>query len=111
MWVFTGTGFVSAVCDQPGSDTVKVRARDLESLKPLVNQTGTDAIKSPNADYPYRVIISKEEFGVFLAESLELMEYTNFKSQVYVTRGSDFAHALSSVWSTMHDVEDDAARI
>jgi hypothetical protein len=111
MWVFTESGFVSAVCGQHGSGTVKVRARDLESLQPLVDQTGSEVIKSPNADYPYRVIISKDEFGSFLAKSLELMEYTNFKSQVHATRGSDFAHALSSVWSTMHDVEDDSARI
>jgi len=111
VWVFTETGFLSAVCTERGSNKIKVRSRDLESLQTLVAQTGSDVIKTPNADYPYRVIISKDEFGVFLAKSLELMEYTNFKSQVYVTRGSDFAHALSSVWSTMHDVEDDSSRI
>jgi hypothetical protein len=110
MWIFTESGFVSAVCDQYGSDTVKVRARDLASLEQLVLQTGSDVIKTPNADYPYRVIISKDQFGAFLAKSLELMEYTNFKSQVHATRGSDFAHALSLVWSTMHDVEDYEAR-
>ena len=111
MWIFTEIGFVSAVCTERGSSTIKVRSRDLESLQPLIAQTGSDVIKTPNADYPYRIIISKDEFGVFLANSLELMEYTNFKSQVYATRGSDFAHALSSVWSTMHDVEDASARI
>jgi hypothetical protein len=110
VWVFTETGFLSAVCTERGSNTIKVRSRDLESLQTLIEQTGSDVIKTPNADYPYRVIISKDEFGVFLAKSLELMEYTNFKSQVYATRGSAFAHALSSVWSTMHDVEDDSAR-
>lgn len=111
MWIFTESGFLSAVCDEPGSETVKVRARDLESLQILVQQTQSDVIKTPNADYPYRVIISKQEFGVFLVQSLEWMKYTNFKSQVLSTRGGDFAHALSSVWSTMHEVEDDLARI
>jgi len=111
MWVFTDTGFLSAVCTERGSNKIKVRSRDLESLRPLIDKTGSDVIKTPNADYPYRVIISKDEFGVFLAMSLELMEYTNFKSEVQATRGYDFAHALSSVWSTMHDVEDASARI
>ena len=111
MWIFTETGFVSAVCTERGSSKLKVRSRDLESLRPLIEQTGSDVIKTPNADYPYRVIISKDEFGVFMAKSLDLMEYTNFKSQVYETRGSDFTHALGSVWLKMHDVEDDSARI
>ena len=111
MWIFTDSGFVSAVCTERGSSKIKVRSRDLESLRPLIDQTGSDVIKTPNADYPYRVIISKDEFGVFLAMSLELMEYTNFKSEVQATRGYDFAHALSSVWSTMHEVEDSSARI
>ena len=110
MWIFTDSGFLSAVCTERGSNKIKVRSRDLESLRPLIDQTGSDVIKTPNADYPYRVIISKDEFGVFLAMSLELMEYTNFKSEVQATRGYDFAHALSSVWSTMHDVEDASAR-
>ena len=40
----------------------------------LIDQTGSDVIKTPNVDYPYRVIISKDEFGVFLAKSLEVMD-------------------------------------
>jgi hypothetical protein len=111
MWVFTETGFVSAVCPVTGSSEVKVRARDHQSLEQLIDVYGVEVIKTPHADYPYRVILSKEQFGEFLMSSLALMDYTNFKSQVYATRGSDFTHALSSVWSTMHDVEDDQSRI
>jgi hypothetical protein len=111
MWIFTETGFVSAVCTSGGSNEIKVRARDHQSLQQLIDAYGAQVIKTPHADYPYRVIITKDQFGEFLIESLTLMDYTNFKSQVYVTRGSDFTHALGSVWSTMHDVEDEQARI
>ena len=111
MWIFTETGFVSAVCTWADSNEVKVRSRDHQSLEPLIAQYEVEVIKTPHADYPYRVIITKEQFGEFLISSLTLMDYTNFKSQVYATRGNEFSHALSSVWSTMHDVEDDQARI
>lgn len=110
MWVFTESGFVSAVCDTPGSTTVKVRARDAQSLELLISMTGAPIIKTVHADYPYRVIVSKEDFWQFLIKSVQYMEYTNFKNQVYATRGATYAHALSDVWSTMHDVEDEMAR-
>ena len=40
----------------------------------------------------------------------QTIEYSNFKSEVAITRGAKFAKALSKVWSDMHDVEDKAAR-
>lgn len=110
MWIFTETGFISAVRDGKGSENLKVRARDRQSLEPLAELVGADIIKTPHGDYPYRVIIKPEELGLFLAESLANLNYDNFKSRVYTTRGSGFAHALSDVWSTMHDVEDREAR-
>jgi len=110
MWVFTETGFISAVVDNPDSNMVKVRARDEESLHVLAKESGTNIIKTPNADYPYRVVISREEFTEFLIRAVEFLDYSNFKSHVHTTRGSKFAQALSKVWSTMHDVEDEGAR-
>ena len=71
--------------------SIKISAKD---------KTGIDDLKNQLLSSEYDV----------LKNSLQ-MEYTNFKSQVYATRGSDFTHALSSVWSTMHEVEDESARI
>lgn len=38
------------------------------------------------------------------------VDYTNFKNRVHESRGHDFADALLSVWSAMHQVEDEEAR-
>jgi hypothetical protein len=37
--------------------------------------------------------------------------YKNFKSEVAATRGYEFAHPLMKVWSAMHEVEDQQARV
>ena len=111
MWIFTETGFISAVRTSKGSTDLKVRSRDRLSLEPLSQMAGVEIIKSPNVDYPYRVFITPKQLQEFLASTVDALEYDNFKSQVYVTRGYEFAHALGDVWSTMHDVEDLEARL
>lgn len=48
MWLFTDTGFVSAVSD--GSDLM-VRSRDRESLVPLAAVAKVEIKKTPKNDY------------------------------------------------------------
>lgn len=110
MWLFTETGFVSAVQHTVLKDTLMVRARDRESLVPLASLCDTDIMNTPNADYPYRVVATKDMFGKWVSDSIDFLDYSNYKSQVAVTRGKSFAHTLGSVWSIMHDVEDSGAR-
>ena len=110
MWVFTDSGFISAVRPSGDHDNVLVRARDAESLDALAKMAGQVIEHSPERDYPYRITASNEVFAKFLTENVDFMDYTNFKNQVLATRGTYYAKALSSVWSTMHDVEDDEAR-
>jgi len=110
VWVFTDSGFISAVRPSGDHDNVLVRARDAESLDALAKMAGQVIEHSPERDYPYRITASNEVFAKFLTENVDFMDYTNFKNQVLATRGSYYAKALSSVWSTMHDVEDDEAR-
>ena len=110
MWVFTDSGFISAVRPSGDHDNVLVRARDAESLDALAKMAGQVIEHSPERDYPYRITASNDVFAKFLTENVDFMDYTNFKNQVLATRGTYYAKALSSVWSTMHDVEDDEAR-
>ena len=110
MWVFTQNGFLSAVRTSTGSGDFKVRARDRDSLVALSDFAGVDISASPLADYPYRVIVSELVLGGFLLNEIAAADYTNYKSRVSVTRGTKFAHACSSVWSTMHEIEDEQAR-
>jgi hypothetical protein len=108
MWIFTNTGFVSAVSN--GKDLM-VRSRDRESLEPLAESAKTEIIATPTNDYPYRTIVSHEVFSRWAAHMASNIAYKNFKSEVAATRGYDFAHPLIKVWSAMHDVEDSQARV
>jgi hypothetical protein len=107
MWLFTNTGFVSAVSN--GKDLM-VRARDKESLVPIAESAKTEIISTPQNDYPYRVILTHEFFAKWVGYMASNITYKNFKSEVATTRGYEFAHPLIKVWSAMHEVEDLGAR-
>lgn len=108
MWLFTNTGFVSAV--KIDGDLV-VRARDRESLEPIAEIAKSEVIHTPKSDYPYRVITTHEIFAKWTQHMARNIDYSNFKSEVAQVRGREYAYALSRVWSEMHEVEDDGARI
>lgn len=110
MWIFTETGFVSAVEDAKDAQTVSVRARDKASLVAVSTATGQPVRRSPDGDYPYRVFVSKAEFAEWLAAEALSIDYRNFKSRVHDTRGYEFAHELGRVWSVMLAVEDSDSR-
>jgi hypothetical protein len=107
MWIFTNTGFVSAVSD--GKDLM-VRARDHQSLEPLSIFAKSEIKKTPTHDYPYRVFVSHEIFSKWVSDQATAIRYKNFKSEVAICRGDSFAKPLLKVWSDMHDVEDVEAR-
>lgn len=110
MWIFTETGFVSAVQHRDNPDYLVVRARDRQSLQVLADTCELEINSSLGSDYPYRVFISKGDFTSWMNDNIDFLEYDNFKNRVATTRGLEYAHALGSVWSTMHDVEDEEAR-
>jgi len=110
MWIFTETGFVSAVQHRDAPEYLVVRARDKQSLSVLADLCDVEIKFTPNADYPYRVIVTKGDFTSWMNDNIDFLGYSNFKNQVAITRGKDYAHTLGSVWSTMHDVEDEQAR-
>ena len=108
MWVFTTSGFLSAVYKD---GALQVRARDRKSLEPLSKETNAVVIATPLADYPYRIAITNEQFSKWLSRQVMSVDYKNFKSEVADTLGYDFARPLNQVWSAMHDVEDAQARV
>lgn len=103
MWIFTTEGFVSAV-QKPGDTDLTVRARDERSLASLSTAEGVSVIETPMADYPFRVIAARDVLGDWLVQQVEVLDYSNFKSAVNQSRGWEYAHALSAVWSNMHQV-------
>ena len=110
MWIFTETGFVSAVRHHSEKDKLVVRARDQKSLESLSNSVGLEIISTPSNDYPYRVLVADSVFATWLSKQTMVVDYTNFKDRVHDTRGHDFAGALMGVWSEMRQVEDEDAR-
>jgi CRISPR/Cas system CSM-associated protein Csm3 (group 7 of RAMP superfamily) len=88
-----------------------VRARDAESLQDLADLSGEKIKSTPTGDYPYRVVVTDSILTEWMSRSIEIADYTNFKSRVAVSRGHGFADALMLVWSVMHDVEDSNARL
>ena len=107
MWVFTTSGFVSAVYKD---GALQVRARDRKSLEALSKETAAAIIATPLADYPYRIAITNEQFSKWLSQQVMSVDYKNFKSEIADTRGYGFAKPLNKVWSVMHEVEDSKAR-
>ena len=110
MWIFTQSGFISAVRHYSQPKTIVVRARDRESLEVLATATNAAVQQTPVNDYPYRVHVPQEDFSNWLLNCIDSLDYTNFKDRVHDTRGDNFASTLMNVWETMHDVEDDDAR-
>jgi hypothetical protein len=106
MWVFTQTGFVSAVRHRDEPDSLVVRARDRASITPLADFCGTDVLKYAGSDYPYRTFVKEADYKNWLTRSVEELDYANYKDRMHDLRDDRFCIALSKVWSTMLGVED-----
>lgn len=110
MWVFTETGFVSAVVHFDDPEVLMVRARDRKSLEGLQEFSGVSVVNTPDGDYPHRIVVSKSDFEKWLSDSVAAMKYHNYKSRVAQVRGYEFAGPLHDVWEVMHEVEEDPER-
>ncbi|MEY4367948.1 MAG: hypothetical protein RLZ28_1363 [Actinomycetota bacterium] len=112
MWIFTEKGFLSVVRKpRPGEEsTLMVRSRRYDALAPLAASASRPIIRTPDADYPYRVIVEDSIFGAFMASQIEAIDYSNFKSRVSRLSYS-YEHALHEIWAVMRMQEDDTSRI
>lgn len=106
MWVFTSSGFVSAVRKHDRPDVITVRSRDRKSLESLVALTRQEVKASPFGDYPYRLFVDPEIFAGWVAEQAKSIDYDNFKNRVASSRGHEFVGALHNVWVAMLRTED-----
>ena len=110
MWLFTQRGFISAVQDSQDKNTILVRARDKKTLEFISELYEKEVLRTPNNDYPYRVIVSREQFANFLTTEVDMLDYSNYKSRLEAVRGDEYYYAAAHVWHTMHEVEDADAR-
>lgn len=103
MWLFTETGFVSAVRHYEDPHIFIVRARDELSLASLAEAAETSISATPDHDYPLRVMVSRAIFAEWVLERVSNLNYTNYKAHMWSER-PDFADALHDVWVAMHQV-------
>jgi len=82
MWIMSKIGFFSIVEKPKGKICIRSRKRqDLSTLKLLF---GTDAqiIRTPNADYRFRMILNRSFFEEQFVKLARLVDYSNFKDAV-----------------------------
>jgi hypothetical protein len=106
VWIFTETGFVSAVRKHEAPTEVTARARDRQSLEDLAALAEREIQRTDMADYRYRVVVPDAVFKAWLATSVDMLDYDNFKNRVWDSRGDTFHTALNQVWGAMLSVDD-----
>lgn len=80
MWVCLNDGFISVVKDKLNFNELVVRARRKEILERLF--PNREITELWNADYMYRTYCSKDEMTKIMAETIDNIEYSNFKDSV-----------------------------
>lgn len=101
MWVCLNDAFFSIVRtgDLPEGHLL-VRARrkgDIERYFPDAKVTRT-----PGRDYLFRAVIQEVQVAVVMAETVEAIDYDNFKDSV---RDDNLHEAYFRVWSEMNDLQ------
>lgn len=108
MWVCTEHGYFSAVADRtaPTDGDLWVRSRaaaDLERVRSAGYDTGP-IIGMVKADYPYRVRMSRTEWGRYVADQAGRIDYTNFKDRIHRVDHSR-ADIYMGVWHELTRIE------
>jgi hypothetical protein len=88
MWIASKYGFYSIV-KKAGTDGVAyhIRARtveDLERLREAAKITNPILYWAP-ADYKFRILVSKKEFGLIMKALANGVTYPNFKNEIALT--------------------------
>ncbi|MGM0946501.1 MAG: hypothetical protein ACQEW9_15060 [Bacteroidota bacterium] len=100
MWIASKNGFISIVQHRDQPDQVLFRARvrkDLESLFP-----SQEIIETPEADYGYRVYVSKQQAVEIISNQVQEIDYPNFKNKIAQTPDQqDKLNAYHDIWGVM----------
>lgn len=110
MWLTTTQGFYSAVAHRNKPGHVLVRARVKDDLRALKKQLPKAKIPSRifsdmRADYPWRLVLSAEEWAEAMAKLAADVDYDNFKNAVKDRQGVKRANVYMGVWSQMLKLE------
>lgn len=107
MWLFSRDGFVSIVEAKLKPGMVYARARDKAHIEAMF--PGLEIFASMSSDYPWRVLLSKEELSDSIVKMVTAINYNNFKdaAEAAVVHGVAEKSKPGSAWwyiSALHDV-------
>ncbi|MFA6700588.1 MAG: hypothetical protein WCS28_10530 [Thiomicrospira sp.] len=119
MWIFTSNGFVSAVAHRTKSNHLMVRARAKEHLAGLAQRVGAQPEHTPDADYEWRVTVSRKVFEGYVLEQIKAIDYDNFKDSIRTSAANsimggvevdadlvgDYHAACSKTWGAMWEFQ------
>jgi hypothetical protein len=99
MWIFFSDAFLSVVADKDAlsGPRLLVRARregDIERVFP-----GAAVATTTAADYRFRAWLPRQQVAAVLAQQVENLAYTNFKSSI---QDHAYHDAAMGAWSVMH---------
>ena len=110
MWLFTQHGFYSITRSRTEPDKTQVRARtrrDLENLQTLTSNTAP-ILKTLNADYRWRIIITPSESERIVALLTRDIDYPNFKASVAKRPDQKHrGHDYHRIWELHHSWQSD----
>jgi hypothetical protein len=109
MWMFSKDGFFSVVQNEycsPGELAVRARCRkDLEAFCRATKTPAKKIIRTPKADYRFRVHVKRELWAAYAAAAAGAIDYPNFKNE---TCSGDLGRSLAyhGCWASMNNWQD-----
>lgn len=110
MWLFTVEGFLSVVEHRDDPNKVVVRARNRVALESIAESLGVEIASTPTADYPCRIVITREQMANLAAAFVREIDYDNFKNAAHSLGDKQYDKALMQVWSAMYESSPTDAR-
>lgn len=91
----------SAVQDRYDHDALFVRARVRDDVEHLAAAVGGSVLKTPSADYRFRVRVAKADWTHYVAQRAAEIDYDNFKNAVAARQGTARAGVYGKVWRVL----------
>ena len=112
MRLITPTGFFSIVQkpDDVAADMLTVRARvrqDLEALRAQFLPGLGEIEESHRNDYRFRAVAPRAEVAAAMAQMVNMLDYSNVKSQVAKVQESERAQLYHGVWDVLYQLQKD----
>lgn len=107
MWIFLNDAFMSVVEHRDDSNLLMVRARLPGDLEAVFPDLAPSVQTTPDADYMFRVVVTRERMMQAMIDEVGRIDYFNFKSSV---SDCDRHDAYLGVWSVMYRAQNAAAK-